>query len=92
MQIEASSRTGNTSCLRVGIGTTVELEWAGGNRSVYSIGAEGVSDLANHVIAADAPLARAIIGATAGDARTYHAGRSDWIVTVVRVGGPAGAA
>jgi len=87
VQVETSSRTMGEACLTVGIGRTVEIEWGGGGRDVYSIGAEGNSDPANHVIAADAPLARAIIGAKAGEARTYRAGHRVWMVRVLRVGG-----
>jgi len=86
VQAETSSRTADTSRPTVGVGRTVEIEWADRGRSIYLIGAEGSSDLANDVIAADAPLAHAVIGATAGDVRTYRVGGSSWTVTVINIG------
>lgn len=70
---------------KVAVGSTVEVEWDDGQRGVYEIGSE--SDLAQNVIAPDAPLARAIRGASEGDVRTYLAGRSRRTVTVIRVDG-----
>jgi transcription elongation GreA/GreB family factor len=75
---------------KVAVGSTVEIEWDDGERGVYAIGEE--SNLARNVIAADAPLARAIYGANAGDVRTYLGGRGLRTVRVLRVGGSTGVA
>lgn len=58
----------------VEIGSTVEVEWEDGARATYSIDEE--SRLSQSVISADAPLARAIVGARSGETRTFSAGRN----------------
>jgi transcription elongation GreA/GreB family factor len=67
------------------IGSTVEVQWDDGGRGRYLIGAE--TDLAQNVLGVDAPLARAICGASAGEVRTYRAGRCFRSVTVLQVEG-----
>lgn len=73
--------------MNIQVGTIVEVEWDDGKRGVYRIGFEGESNLADCVIAVDAPLPRALCGASEGDSRTYRAGHVERTVRVIRVRG-----
>jgi transcription elongation GreA/GreB family factor len=65
----------------VGVGTTVEIE-RDGETEKWQIAREGESDIAAGVIASNAPLARALLGAASGETRSFQAGDHEWTVSV----------
>jgi transcription elongation GreA/GreB family factor len=69
----------------IAVGAVVEVAWEDGEHAIYLIAAESCPE--KNVIATDAPLARAIYGATTGESRTFCAGRRLRTVRIVRIEG-----
>lgn len=67
----------------IGIGSTVELDRTG-RSEVWTI-VDGRSDPDHGVIAADTPLALALVGAELGDRVIYTAAGRKWLVRVTRI-------
>jgi transcription elongation GreA/GreB family factor len=65
----------------VEIGTTIEIDREG-TCERWKIADVGESDIAEGVIACDAPLARAVLGARRGDTRSFRAGPRHWTINI----------
>lgn len=65
------------------IGASIEVEWSDGRRETWTLGHDG--DASAGVLSVDAPFARAVLGATVGESRTYAVGDRVWSVLVRRI-------
>ena len=69
---------------QVTVGTEVEIE-RDGTVETWTIRPEGESNLSSGVIGAHAPLAKALIGAAAGERRTFIVGQHVWQITCLSI-------
>lgn len=70
---------------QVMVGTEVKIERDGAVEN-WTIRPEGESDVSSGVIGAHTPLAKALIGATAGETRTFIVGQHVWQITCLSIG------
>jgi transcription elongation GreA/GreB family factor len=84
--LNADHGAARTETARVTVGSTVSIECAG-QVETWTIGWDGQSNIDRGVIGAHTPLARALLGAAAGETREYIVGGRRWQVTCLSVTG-----
>lgn len=75
---------GGHNVRQVTIGSEVEIEREG-RVETWTIKPEGESDVASGALGAHTPLAKALIGAAAGETRAFVVGQHAWQITCLSI-------
>ena len=75
----------NEATGRVGLGCTVTVEDASGNRIAYKITGSQEANPMEHKLSDDSPFGRAIVGKSAGESFTVNAPNGAYTMTVIEV-------